>query len=517
MLAVISLAGIAWAAWIGFSTEGFPIDDAWIHLVYARNLIEHGVFGYNPAEWENGSTAPLWVFIIALFQWAGLGAVTAAKVAGVLGLALLAAGGYRLCTGLAGWKAGALAAFLLAWDPWLGVLSVFGMEPVAAMAAVVWAIACLQERHWWRAGMLMMCAALLRPELGIFGVLAIPVVVHQVSPGQRRAALLRLLLPPAAAAALWILYGLVVTGYPLPNTFLLKVVPLQLRATDQWLAFYRIYGSWHPAVSVLGLGFLLAGIRVAWQRSPALSWLLLVAPALLCAFVFSCVFLGDELGQAAHAMPNAYFARYALLLRASFLLLMALGLWQILEWARVVSQAALRIFLAAACLAMLLPWQFFRPEINGYYSTHCQEINHFQGRMAEWINAHVPDDAVIGVSDAGVLRYKTRVARVIDLVGLNSADVLRERMQGHDLVPLLEARGVSYLAIWPAWHLDLLASRYILLEPQAKFGIRNTIFVATPGYTMEQVIFAVRYPGEQALSPAQHPQRAYHRQDLEQP
>ncbi|MEK6845662.1 MAG: hypothetical protein AABY26_02795, partial [Nanoarchaeota archaeon] len=45
----------------------YPLDDTWIHLVYARNLAEHGGMYYNEGEWEAGTTSPLFVLLIATF------------------------------------------------------------------------------------------------------------------------------------------------------------------------------------------------------------------------------------------------------------------------------------------------------------------------------------------------------------------------------------------------------------------------------------------------------------------
>ncbi|HEX6034204.1 MAG TPA: hypothetical protein VFY83_07195, partial [Anaerolineales bacterium] len=39
---------------------GFPLDDSWIHLTYARNLAEHGEWSFRLGQHSAGSTAPLW-------------------------------------------------------------------------------------------------------------------------------------------------------------------------------------------------------------------------------------------------------------------------------------------------------------------------------------------------------------------------------------------------------------------------------------------------------------------------
>ncbi|HSH04131.1 MAG TPA: hypothetical protein VLL52_16575, partial [Anaerolineae bacterium] len=57
----------------GQSGLGYPLDDAWIHQTYARNLGEHGVWAYWLGESTSaGSTAPLWTILLALGYWLGV-------------------------------------------------------------------------------------------------------------------------------------------------------------------------------------------------------------------------------------------------------------------------------------------------------------------------------------------------------------------------------------------------------------------------------------------------------------
>ena len=45
---------------------GFPLDDSWIHLVFARNLAQGEGLSFNPGELVPGSTAPLWTALLSL-------------------------------------------------------------------------------------------------------------------------------------------------------------------------------------------------------------------------------------------------------------------------------------------------------------------------------------------------------------------------------------------------------------------------------------------------------------------
>lgn len=45
---------------------GFPLDDAWIHQTFARNLFEHREWSFNPGQPTSGSTSPLWTLLLTI-------------------------------------------------------------------------------------------------------------------------------------------------------------------------------------------------------------------------------------------------------------------------------------------------------------------------------------------------------------------------------------------------------------------------------------------------------------------
>jgi hypothetical protein len=44
---------------------GFPLDDAWIHQVYARNLATRGELAFFAGQPSAGSTSPLWTILLS--------------------------------------------------------------------------------------------------------------------------------------------------------------------------------------------------------------------------------------------------------------------------------------------------------------------------------------------------------------------------------------------------------------------------------------------------------------------
>ena len=83
---------------------GFPLDDSWIHLHFARNLTEGAGFSYNPGVPVAGSTAPAWTLLLAAAALVGGASLATAKALGVavtLAAALVVRRAWRWC----GWDA----------------------------------------------------------------------------------------------------------------------------------------------------------------------------------------------------------------------------------------------------------------------------------------------------------------------------------------------------------------------------------------------------------------------------
>src|SRR5512141_1329437 len=75
---ILLAAGVLGAAiYLTFSARiyriGFPLDDSWIHLTYARNLALNGEWAFQPGQLSAGSTAPLWTLLLAIGFWLHLG------------------------------------------------------------------------------------------------------------------------------------------------------------------------------------------------------------------------------------------------------------------------------------------------------------------------------------------------------------------------------------------------------------------------------------------------------------
>ncbi len=87
-------AYVLWASSQGLA--GFPLDDAWIHQTYARNLAGTGQLAYVPGQPSAGSTSPAWSYLLSIGYLLGLDFRAWAFLLGGLGLAATAWLAYRL-------------------------------------------------------------------------------------------------------------------------------------------------------------------------------------------------------------------------------------------------------------------------------------------------------------------------------------------------------------------------------------------------------------------------------------
>jgi len=67
----ISLCSYLLASRLTYAT-GFPLDDAWIHQTYARNLVQAGEWAFLPGVPSAGSTSPAWTLALAAGYWLSL-------------------------------------------------------------------------------------------------------------------------------------------------------------------------------------------------------------------------------------------------------------------------------------------------------------------------------------------------------------------------------------------------------------------------------------------------------------
>ncbi|MBK9304372.1 MAG: hypothetical protein IPM94_10915 [bacterium] len=473
--ALVLLAGAAWLLGGGpHARTGFPLDDAWIHRVYARSFAHLQGFAYNPGQQETGATSPLWAIVSApahALQFAGDDAVVlAVKAIGLLAAlaALLALA--SLTRALTGSRAaGIVAACVLAADPRLAYAALSGMEAPLTLALWLGGTAALVAGRRAAGLLLLGLGVTARPEMAVVApLIAFPtLVLGWVERGGRRrlARDFGLALLPSA---LWALFCLAVTGRPLPATFYVKSAGFGLGPDQLRLAWQLLAQNGPLTASALLLGAAALAVLLVRRRSPAgdaAALSLLLAPVVYLLAVVA----GRQIG-----LSGYYWTRWAdppaLALTAAagagFGAAIARTGGLLPDRRRTMGRVLGGVLLFASLAGCLGAWSERRSRLESDGAA----IARMNIQPALWLRSATPIGAVVGVNDAGALRYFSD-RRVLDLIGLN----LHGRAFGRTTLNELYQR-MDWIAVFPAtWSetnlMDGFAQRRVYTIPPAEYTV----------------------------------------------
>lgn len=421
----------------------FPVDDAWIHLTYARNLADHGAWTYFPGDPSTtGSTAPLFTMIEALLFHAtrnefaiGLGLGIAAYAAFLVAFVLWA----KKRIGHPGWVA--LAVALVALDGRFGMLAASGMETSLFLAGVALAFLAWTSGAALLAGLALGVTVWVRPEAMLLAaVFAIDAAIARRMPRHGRAGLALFL----ALVAGYVAFNVVTGGAAFPNTLAAKSAFYAARGLGAFLhddvaaTFAAAWAALLPIAVVSGVVRLSRTLAQRPEHAPSLAevgW----AVALPLAYAF--------------VLPFSHrFNRYLVPALPALAIAGAHGLRRTLEWLkpRGVRPPLIGPALAAVLLAAQATWFAYSWTEYGAIARYTAERQVQAGR---WLAAHTPPDAIVATHDVGAIAFYSR-RRIVDMAGLVSPEVVPHLNQPDWLgwlTAYLDRRRVTHLAVLEEW------------------------------------------------------------------
>lgn len=417
LLALLNL--LAGWAFLSGSGPGFPLDDAWGHLVYGRALATGDGFSYNPGQPEAGVTSPLWTALSALpagvVEWTGQGwrPDWGMRLLGWLMGTLTAAVGWRLGSRAGPWPA-VFAALLLTFDPLLLAARYSGMElPLFALLTLLFVESMLEGQPrmggWW-AGL----AVLTRPE-GL-ALAAIGLILMR-----RGRQIPRFVLPVLICALPFAAWCQLTAGHPWPNTWSNKTAFITDSATlSATLSALGNDTGWGWGLAIV----LCAGTIALEGGRRLLARLLLLTSGVLLVGVL----LTREMpvGFDGERVPF-YWERYALLAWAPMVMVIAAGAASVVRtaWAGLYCRPRA----AAVMLAPLIGTLIFSSglpahalSVRARFAAECADVEALNVAAGIWLDENLPPDAVVATHDAFAVRYFGK-RKTIDIYG-NNAGVL---------------------------------------------------------------------------------------------
>jgi arabinofuranosyltransferase len=465
LLATAVIALVSFAGYLAASKTlygfGFPLDDAWIHQTYARNLACCGEWAFVPGDPSGGSTAPLWSLGLSLGHALGLGPLPSGYGLGMaawLALAWCCAGWFALRNpGVARWPWVIGALVLVEWH--LAWSAVSGMETLLFALLVVAVFVLLDARASWLAvGALVGLTVWVRPDAL---TLLLPVALHlglrredQGERGWRGAAWfvvgLALLIVPYFG------FNAALAGSIFPSTLAAKTAEYASLRNAPFLQ--RLLQQ--MALPLVGLlAVLLPGMLVAaWRAGRGAQWTRLAPLAWAAAY----------LAAFALRLPVVYqHGRYAM---PTIPVLLVLGMEGMSVWAQIQSPVPARRILSRV-------WSLTLPAVALIFwvlgaRAYAQDVAIIETEMvaaARWIQGNTPTSARIAAHDVGALGYFGN-RQILDMAGLTSEEAIPILRDEAALYDWLEKQGADYLMTFPSWYPWLTTQANIVFQTDGSYA-----------------------------------------------
>lgn len=436
---------------------GFPLDDAWIHLTYARNFAEYGEWAFRLGERSAGSTAPLWTFLLSLGYVLQLAPYLWTFFLGWLTLTLL--GIFAEITArkfLLSYRSRIpevglffVAAWHLTWS------AVSGMETLLHGALIFIALAALSagSRRYLMLGALAGLSVWTRPDgVTLLGPLLLTALLTAKSWSTRGAGILKVGLGFGALFLFYLLFNLALSGHPLPNTFYAK----QAEYGSFWMSKTLEERIGEYLLPIFASPFLiLAPGALLWLKKmiAARNWGALTGLA-WCIGYIAIYFT---------RLPAYQHGRYVI---PALPILYFWGAMGFIEFTHRISANKRIVFLWRSLLVVACAaFTFIGARQNA------RDVYWIENEMvatAKWAARNLPSEATFAVHDIGAMGYFTDNP-LLDLAGLINPEVIPFIRDEARLATYLDAHSVDYLIALPSFYPELISGR----ETVFKSGVGN--------------------------------------------
>ena len=466
---------IGMALFLGLAARdklGFPLDDAWIHQTYARNLARYGRLEFTPGVSSAGSTAPLWTLLLALGYVLHLPYLFWSNVLGGFSLLWLGWSGMRLWQTLwptqanRTWLAGVVLVLTwpLLWAAASGMETIFfaavGLQIVAWYAEIA-ATNTLTNRDTVRLGFFAGLLILIRPDGLLLLVLIAGGVYLLPAPMAKRLRRVGVLGGTAVLPLLpYFLFNYWTSGTIWPNTLYAKQVEYAVALAQPFVGrfFQLLYLSlggtasgWRGISSAHLL--LLPGLLVAaWQALRA-DW---AQRRLL--FLLPLLWAGGHVFLYAWRLPVTFqHGRYLIPIMPVWVIYGLAGWVLVLLYSSSENNRTLWLGQRVARLSFTIIMLFFLLQGALAFATDVAIVEGEMVTVAGWLANNTPPDTLIASHDIGAIGYFAE-RPLLDLAGLISPEVIPLLKSESALTQYILNSKAQYLVTAPGWPYSQIAN-----------------------------------------------------------
>jgi len=422
---------------------GFPLDDAWIHQTYARNLALYGEWSYRPGMGSGGSTSPLWTLLLSVGYLLRLGPYVWTFFLGWCVLSVTAI--------YAETVARRILTSYHPMFPWVGLFialawhltwsAVSGMETLLHGLLILVVLCMLMEnsRQYLTLGLLAGVSIWVRPDgLTLLGPILLMIFVSETTWRARGSAFVKVFIGFGILFGIYLLFNLALSGSPMPNTFYAK----QAEYGEYWHSVAmkdRITNYLLPIVAspfvVLLPGFFVWLVKAVQEKRMG------ILVGVVWALGYISIFFVR--------LPAYQHGRYMI---PVFPILYLWGMLGMLFYFSTQKPDLRVVVLWSTILGVLvLSFQWVGAKQN---SADVVFIESQMVQTAQWINETLPPGAVLGIHDIGAIGFVTPNP-LVDLAGLITPDVVPFIRNEKNIADFMSRTGVDYFVTFPTWYPEL--------------------------------------------------------------
>jgi hypothetical protein len=443
---------------------GFPLDDAWIHQTYARNLIEYGRWVYIPNTLSGGSTAPLWTVLLSLGYLLSVPAKLWAYILGGISFFATAFISVRWYQGKKGQNGlpSLMLGLLILFEWHIAWAAVSGMETILMGAIAVLLFKLIESRsdRYWSAGILIGLGFWIRPDsilLLLPSVWYLFFLSFQEDDFKRgMISFLQLVAGVVALAGPYLVFNFLTAGSIWPTTFFAKQAEYAALLEQPLLT--RAFSMLKAPLAGVGVLLLPAFLFHAYDLIRNRRY------AELAPFVWIAGYFGAYVLR----LPVSYqHGRYLIPILPVSLVLGYFGFSKLVGSISVRPSLRIlqRVWILTVSVVVVLFWI-----IGG--RAYAQDVAIIESEMvatARWIHENTPIGAKIAVHDIGAFGYYAE-RDLLDLAGLVTPDVIPIIRDEQALEMLMDREGVDYLMTFPDWYPYLTKVGEKLYQTDARFS-----------------------------------------------
>jgi|CZKP01.1.fsa_nt_gi tetratricopeptide (TPR) repeat protein len=413
----------------------FPLDDSWIHLTFARNIVEYGSFSYYKNQLAtSGSTSPLYTFILAGFYFFSKNEFIISYIIGISSFALAVFFMFRLAKlhfASAKWLA-VLCALLLAIQPILNLIAVSGMETTMFIALVVISLYNYKRKNWTVLGISLGLLLWCRPDgLVLWVAIALDYLIKimmensKKSKKEARISARELITPFSIAAGIavcYFLFNYFLSGSLLPNTYGAKLAIYEGKSRAEFLKNDVLGYFSAPEFVMYIIPFLLSLIIILnglfTKRYNEFTVYFIFQVGLIFIYWYFIPF-------------SSSFGRYLMPIIPCYIILAVYGVRVVSEYISTKFRSAtpgnflLVGYFAASVILIIINWN----NISDLYTYSCKYYNDRHVAAGKWINKNTPPDAIVATHDIGAIEFYGK-RKLVDMVGLVSPEIIDKMKAG---------------------------------------------------------------------------------------